>query len=288
MDQIKFLVDNSADISSKDLINLRTFYSPIIGSLGVAFYQHLYDLYNINRLKKYDLAKTSEFLVMSINQIKDAKNKLEGLGLIKTLQDKDGTLLFKLIKPLCANGIVKNSLIANLLKNKLGEVLYNNLIKNNAFYYYDETEFNNVSKNFFEVFSSEKISLQQEDCFDFKIINEHELIEDLTSEEYISYHTRKELSPSQILMLKKIKSLNFKDNAINNIIKYSISINNAIICNYILKIANDFARRNLYDAYLIDNELCQASLNRNNSYSLFSKKYNNINDDLNDLLTWDD
>lgn len=119
MNQIKFLVDNSADINSNDLINLRTFYTPVIGSLGLALYHHLYDLYNNDKLAKYDLSETSEFLVLSKEELRETKNKLEGIGLIKTFQDKEGNLLFKLLKPLNANEIVKNPLVSSILKINL-------------------------------------------------------------------------------------------------------------------------------------------------------------------------
>ncbi|WP_369991105.1 DnaD domain protein [Mycoplasmopsis arginini] len=289
MNQIKFLVDNSADINSNDLINLRTFYTPVIGSLGLALYHHLYDLYNNDKLAKYNLSETSEFLVLSEEELRETKNKLEGIGLIKTFQDKEGNLLFKLLKPLNANEIVKNPLVSSILKNKFGEFKFNKLIKEKALYYYECEKYNDVSKNFFEVFANEKIELNQDECFDFKLVNENELVDNLTSEQYICHYTRRELSPSQILMIKKVKSLNFKDKAINNFVKYSLSVNNAIVCNYIEKIANDFAKRNLFEADLIDNELSQVILFKNKNNANYEKNSSQIsNISLEDGLAWDD
>ncbi|WP_330463236.1 DnaD domain protein [Metamycoplasma gateae] len=289
MNQVKFFVDNSADINSNDLINLRTFYSPIIGSLGITFYHHLFDLYNINKLKKHDLYETSEFLLLDYFELEETKNKLEGLGLIKTFQDKDGNLLFKLIKPLNANEISNNCLIANILKNKIGEIKFNELIKQHAVYYFDNKNMNDVSKTFFDVFNCDKNMLKSIETFDFTLVNEDELLNTLSSEEYIFNYTKRELSPSQILMLKKIKLLNFDDKAINCFIKYSISVNNSIVCNYILKIADDFAKRNLFEAELIDNELSQViNFKNNTSINFATPKFKEISHNLDDGLSWDD
>ncbi|BAP39640.1 DnaD domain protein [Metamycoplasma canadense] len=292
MKYLNFYIDNPYDISSKDLINLRKLYSPIIGSLGIAFYHHLYDLHNTNKIKKHDLLETSEFLVLDEEQINKTKEILEGIGLLKTFQDKNGNLIFKLIKPLNANEISNNILVSSILKSKLGENKFNDLINENAIYSYDENNINDVSKNFFDVFGkSIKIETKNDD-FDFTIINEDELLNNLSPEKYIHHFTKRELSPTQIFMLKKIKQLNFDNKAINLFIQYSISINNSIVCNYIEKIANDFAKRNLFEANLIDIELSQAINVKRNSCNIknnwIDKKINNFNNNIDDPLNWDD
>ncbi|AZZ65301.1 hypothetical protein DMC14_000590 [Metamycoplasma phocicerebrale] len=292
MNQVKFFIDNSEDVSTKDLINIRTFYSPIVGTQGISLYHYFFDLYNTNNIEKYDLSETSEFLILSIEEIEKAKQKLEGIGLIRTFQDENGNLLIKLNKPLNANEIVKNSLISNLLISKIGNYKYQQLIKNNAVYSQDFSNLNDVSKNFFDVYSEENLILEQSDdnIFDFTLVDEAHLLSNLKSEEYIHYFTKKELSPSQILMLKKIKLLKFKDKAINAFIKYSINVNNSIVCNYIEKIANDFAKRNLFEAALIDSELNEIAnfKNKNGLTNKINKVKNNTLNKYDDGLKWDD
>ncbi|ENY69344.1 Hypothetical protein MAU_0560 [Metamycoplasma auris 15026] len=291
MQNYKFVIDNASMISSKDLVNLRTFYTPIIGNNGIAFYHHLYDLYNINKEKKYDLLATMNFLILDYKQLKKTKDELEAIGLIQTYQDLNGDLLFRLIKPLNANEISNNILISSMLQEKLGKDNYYQIIERNASYTFDENKLNNVSKTFFDVFETKNLLSQQDNSFDFKLKNDYQLINSLSAEEYIHHFTKKELSPSQLLMLKKIKLMNFRDNAINCIIKYSIAINNAIVCNYIEKIANDFAKRNLFEADMIDTELNQASFfkNKNTSHSTLKNKNNpSFDDGFCDGLAWDD
>ncbi|PZW00597.1 DnaD domain protein [Metamycoplasma auris] len=291
MQNYKFWIDNAGTISSKDLVNLRTFYTPIIGNNGIAFYHHLYDLYNINKEKKYDLVSTMNFLILDFSELQKTKNELEAIGLIKTFQDINGDILFRLIRPLNANEISNNILISSILQEKIGQENYYKIIQKNANYTFDENKLNNISKSFFDIFDTKKLLYTQDIKLDFKLKNDYQLMNSLSAEEYIHYYTKRELSPSQILMLKKIKLMNFSDSAINSIIKYSIAINNSIVCNYIEKIANDFAKRNLFEADMIDNELNQASLfkNRNLVHSSMKSKDNNaMQNDLSDGLAWDD
>ncbi|PYF42202.1 DnaD domain protein [Metamycoplasma alkalescens] len=293
MQNYKFLIDSKIDINSKDLINLRTFYTPIIGIQGISFYQYLFDLYHLDKKTSHDWDLVSDFLTLDFSELEIIKNKLEALGLIKTFQDSNGNLLFRLFKPLNANEIVNNILISNLLESKIGKEKFDFLIKKNAHYYFDEDKMTNISKNFFEIFGQKKVLKNQKKSFNFELLQEKDWLNNLSSEEYIYNFTKKALSPTQILMLKKIKTLKFSDPAINCIIKYSISINNSIVCNYIEKIANDFAKRNLFEADMIDNELNQVInyKNSNNSRLLMLKKESDFEFEkskFDDGLSWDD
>ncbi|MBN4089446.1 DnaD domain protein [Mycoplasma enhydrae] len=291
MNQIKFFVDSFEDITSKDLVNIRTFYSPIIGLDGISLYHHFYDLYNLNRTKKYDLTETSEFLVLDLNNLINARHKLEAIGLLKTFQDLEGNLLIKLNKPLNANEIAKNELVSELLISKLGENKYLNLIKNNAAYFHDASQMNDVSKKFFDMFDKNQVFFKNQNCLDFMINDESHMINNLNSAEYIHFLTKKELSPSQLLMLKRIRALKFDDVAINYFIRYSVNINNSIVCSYIEKIALDFAKKRIFDSSLIDSELSEAMQfkNKNNIITKTSQKRTwDFSDYSEDGLSWDD
>ncbi|WP_412031594.1 hypothetical protein [Metamycoplasma buccale] len=293
-----YLVERLDNITSTDLTNLRLFYSCIIGTNATSFYQYLNDLSNlsINIQKTHTLDETTEFLLLTKDQIEDARNKLEAIGLLKSYNwDNDG-ILFSLKRPLNANEISKNSFISSFIIEKLGEEKYQSLLKNQGIFTFDKENKRDISKKFYEVFDLSKINIKATKFFNnFEVMNNKNAIKTMASEDFIKFITGNESSPSQLLMIKKLRKIKFNDNCINLFINFSINVNKIIIVNYIEKIAQDYAKRDLFLADEVDLELNATYLSKkmNNNIS-YQSEYEDIEKTSEKILNlcgetnWDD
>ncbi|WP_373435326.1 DnaD domain protein [Metamycoplasma equirhinis] len=264
-----FYIENSTSINSNDLQNLRLFYGPIIGNNAILLYEHLLDLHNLYaKNQRHDFCETFEFLLLDENLLASCKEKLEGVGLLKTYQISDGSLLLELLKPLSANQFIKNEFLSCLSRNKIGEKKFLEIMAKKAEICFDKTKMKEVSRKSFDVFDIKAIDFKDKPkCNISFTIHDFELLKDIvTPEEFIVAFTELELSPTQILMINRLKQLKFDSASINSFIYYSIRINNAIVCKYIETIANDYAKRNLFNAQKIDLELKTSYMSKTNHH----------------------
>ncbi|ACF07401.1 Chromosome replication initiation and membrane attachment protein [Metamycoplasma arthritidis] len=264
-----FYIENPENVNKCDLENLRLFYLPVIGTTATCLYQYLLDLYDllVDKTKKLNLNETLQFLGLNFELFKEAKEKLEALGLIKTYLSPNYETLYSLKTPLCANGIAQNSLLSNLIIKKIGIDQYTEIIKAKAKMSFNKNEFYEVSKKYFEVFDVNEINFQKP-TFDFEIQDISNAKDHLKSEDFIKYLIKREPSPSQLLMLKKLRKMAFSDKSINLFINFSFNVNNLIVVNYIEKIAKDYARRNIFEADAVDSELGYALCSKTREFSV--------------------
>ncbi|AWX69539.1 DnaD domain protein [[Mycoplasma] anseris] len=274
----KFLIENNDNVDHVDLENLRLFYSPILGIKAISFYQYLFDLFSINHHQDtFDLQDTQEFLSFDNSNVIEAREMLEALGLLKSYKTNDGMLLFELKKPLSANNIVKNKIIANLLIKKIGQKRFDELINKKANFHFNKNSMLEISKKYHEVFDLDNYVHNEVQTYDFELSDQSVAKKQLKSEEYISYILKKEPSPSQLLMIKHLTKLGFQDHQINLFINYSMNINKCIVVKYIEKIAKDYANKKLFEADEIDKELQMAYMSKAKNDFIFShySHYNN-------------
>ncbi|AWX69988.1 hypothetical protein DP067_01195 [Mycoplasmopsis anatis] len=152
-----FRIYRGEQIASEDLRNLRLFYTSFLGATTVLLYEFLYDL--IFNKDKYDSTFTydtlSLYLNISMDELNEARQKLESVSLIETHSDsKESRTIFVLFKPLSSAQMIKNAFIPRLIKNNIGEVNYErvvNLTNNNTFK--GNETLVNISASFHEMFS---------------------------------------------------------------------------------------------------------------------------------------
>ncbi|WPB50611.1 DnaD domain protein [Metamycoplasma subdolum] len=262
-----FYIASNNGINSQDLENLRIFYTPIVGRKGIALYFYLFDSFNLYKysLKKYLFEELMDFLALNETKFMKAKELLEASNLLKTYVDSNGNLIFELIKPLTANEIINNKLLSSILSKKIGVKKFNELLDLKQVATFEKQNLLDVSKKSFEVFDFE--SLEGEDIKNKAPVsyNFKEKTNTLEPLNFIKYINNRLASPSEILMVKKLRRLSFSDLSINLFINYSMNVNNAIVVNYINKIASDYAERNIFDAEEIDLELETTLINKINS-----------------------
>lgn len=119
------------DLDKKNLINL---YEPIVGCLAISLYLTLWsDLDKTETISKdFSHHHLMTFLKAKLDYIKEARESLEAVGLIKTYikQDKDiNHYIYELYSPISAYDFFNHPVLNVVLYNNIGENEYKTLVK---------------------------------------------------------------------------------------------------------------------------------------------------------------
>ena len=119
------------DLDKKNLINL---YEPIVGCLAISLYLTLLsDLDKTETISKdFTHHHLMTFLKAKLDYIKEARESLEAVGLIKTYikQDKDiNHYIYELYSPISAYDFFNHPVLNVVLYNNIGENEYKTLVK---------------------------------------------------------------------------------------------------------------------------------------------------------------
>ena len=119
------------DLDKKNLINL---YEPIVGCLAISLYLTLWsDLDKTETISKdFTHHHLMTFLKAKLDYIKEARESLEAVGLIKTYikQDKDiNHYIYELYSPISAYDFFNHPVLNVVLYNNIGENEYKTLVK---------------------------------------------------------------------------------------------------------------------------------------------------------------
>ena len=120
------------EIDKKNLINL---YEPIIGPLPISLYLTLWSDLDKSETMSVDYTHhhLMTFLKTKLDLIKEARESLEAVGLIKTYLKKDSDInhyIYELFSPLSAYEFFNHPILNVVLYNNIGESEYKNLLKN--------------------------------------------------------------------------------------------------------------------------------------------------------------
>lgn len=119
------------DLDKKNLINL---YEPIVGCLAISLYLTLWsDLDKTETISRdFTHHHLMTFLKAKLDYIKEARESLEAVGLIKTYikQDKDiNHYIYELYSPISAYDFFNHPVLNVVLYNNIGENEYKTLVK---------------------------------------------------------------------------------------------------------------------------------------------------------------
>ncbi len=156
INQVKFNIVSSFSLSSDDLSVISLLYSPLIGSEAVGLYLGLQSLLERNNLKSEEYIHQEIFDLYSLNEksFLKARYQLEGIGLLVTYEN-DVELLYSLCPPLSAKNFIKDATLGLYLYSKVGKELFDKIYNHFKIEKIDKTKYNNVTKGFEEVFTSE-------------------------------------------------------------------------------------------------------------------------------------
>ena len=153
-----YLVINKSIITDQDKLVLNMLYLPIIGSLPIMLYNTLLNDLDHQNLMSDDLehAHLLSNLKVTCEELTNARNALEGIGLIKTYLKKDtvNKYIYELYSPVSAHEFFSHPIFNIVLYNNVGKKEYERLLANFKIPKINKEEYTEVTHSFSDVFKS--------------------------------------------------------------------------------------------------------------------------------------
>ena len=153
-----YIVINKTILSDNDRKILTMLYQPIIGQLPISLYFTLW-----SDLDKFELMSTDfthhhlmSTMKLNLNEIIEARQKLEAVGLIKTYY-KEGNInnyIYELYSPLSANSFLEHPILNIVLFNNIGKKEYDKIVKYYKIPKINLKGFQDITSSFTETFGS--------------------------------------------------------------------------------------------------------------------------------------
>ena len=233
-----FNVINHSYLNDNDRKLLIMLYEPIVGVVGINLYFNLWTF--LDREIVLSETYTHKVLItnmgVTLKEISDAREKLEGLGLLKVYL-KEGEInnyIYELNAPLSASDFFANPLLASVLYTSVGSFNYKKIKEYFKFPKINLKEYTNITESFTDVFES--VSMVETDNSEIikknyaKVGIESELdIEEIISmiPDLMLNHTKVTESTKE-LILKLSFVYNFDSNKTIEVIKGSINDKHSI------------------------------------------------------------
>lgn len=153
-----YLVINKTILTEVDRKNIISLYEPIIGSSAVSLYFTLWRDLNTNELisRDFNHHHLIGMLKLSLFEIKEAREGLEAVGLLKTyVQNGEvNNYLYELYSPLVAEEFFTHPVLNIILFNNIGKVEYEALKNEYEKIKFNLTGYQDISKTLDMTFSS--------------------------------------------------------------------------------------------------------------------------------------
>ncbi len=158
-----YTVINKGILSDIDQNNLITLYEPIIGPIAVSLYLTFFKELDKKQLTSitYTHHHLMTILKLDLESIKQAREALEGVGLLKTYF-KEGdvnTYIYELYSPLNANEFFNHPIFNVILYSNIGKKEYDLIKKEYARSSFNLKEFKDISKMLDMTFKSSSLQL---------------------------------------------------------------------------------------------------------------------------------
>ena len=262
-----YIVLNKTMLNNEDRLILLKLYEPIIGAIAINLYFTLWA--NLDTLNIISTEFTHHNLIatmrIKLEDILEAREKLEGIGLIKTYF-KEGNInnyIYELYSPLDPEEFLNNPILSVSLESNVGKREFNKIVKFFKIPKIDLDVYEDITASFSEVFDSVNASE----------INEIENIRkvksiDLIVDEKIDLNNILSMIPEEFLnrrsITSKMKSLIYKLSFIYNLDDEELS---------------ELIRNSINEKHMIDERILRDNCsnyytfeNKNSSPSLIYKK----------------
>jgi len=196
-----FVVINKAILNDQDRLSLTLLYQPIVGSVAISLYITLWGYLEQDKLAS--LLNTHQDLIrnmqMKLEDILEARQKLEAIGLLKTYYQKGevNKYIYELYNPLTVYDFLNNPILNIALYNNISKKEYKRIINQFSTPKLDLSDYEDISCTFKDVYHFAG-SEQREN----NIQKLHHL--DLSFEPTISFHEMLSLIPEEILNYRSI------------------------------------------------------------------------------------
>ena len=197
-----FVVINKTILNDQDRLILNLLYQPLIGSIAINLYLTLWSFLDRNKINSSGNDHNDLVISMQIKleDIKEAREKLEGIGLIKTYLKKGdvNSYIYELYSPLSAFEFINNPVLNTALYNNLSRKEYKRIVEFLTVPKIELKGYKDISCGFKDIFSfvsSDKIGNEN-----IKKINHL----DLSFESNINFNDILSSIPEPMLNLKTI------------------------------------------------------------------------------------
>ena len=174
-----FVVINRTILNDQDRKLLTMLYQPIIGQTAISLYFTLWSYLDRNEI--ISLEWTHHHLMTSmrikLSEIVEAREKLEGIGLLKSYIKKGNinNFVYELYSPLSAHEFINNPVLDTSLYNNVGASEYEKIISYFKIPKMNLKEYIDITCNFNEVFESTKLNSYDHVIQDIKKRNVNKL-----------------------------------------------------------------------------------------------------------------
>lgn len=223
------------------LINL---YQPLIGAVAISLYNTLWSF--LDRLELISLEFTHNTLLnnmmISCSEFKDAREKLEAIGLIKTYvkEESVNNYVYELYSPMSAKEFLNNPILNTALYNAIGVKEYERTIEFFKIPYINLRNYEDVTSKFSDTFIWTTSTMRNMEMYNLKNKNSRTL--SIISK--IDVNTILNLIPEELLNHRSITK---------DMKEYLMKI--SFIYNYDNEIMVELIRNSLTDKHTIDKNL---------------------------------
>lgn len=246
-----YIVINRTLLSDKDRNILIMLYQPLIGSIAISLYYTLWSY--LDKLEIMSSEWTHHHLMgnlrIKLEEILEAREKLEAIGLLKTYVKKNGTknYIYELYSPLSAHEFLNNPILATSLYNNIGKIEYEKTIQYFQNYTVDLKDYENITCSFSEIFEPVAITSYELLNDDIKRSNKRNL--DIISK--IDLNDVFALIPEELF---NIRSLNRETKDLLIKLSFIYNLNEEML--------NEIIRNSLTEKRTIDKELLRKNARR--------------------------
>ena len=247
-----YIVLNKSIITEKDQKIVSMLYQPIIGHVATSLYFTLLSDLDSNCFVSDE--KTHHYLIsrmqLKINDIVEAREKLEAVGLIKTYFKKDNInqYVYLLYSPLEANDFFNHPILNIVLYNNLGKKEYERVVSQFKIPNISLRGYDDITCSFDDVFVSTRGTVLEKDNNYFKRESNNLVINSDIDFSLLSNNSNDKYLTNEIKELINCLSYIYKisTSEMQNIIKISLNEKGCIDKNLL--------RKNCRDYYKFDNQ----------------------------------
>ena len=155
-----YIVKNNTILNNEDRNLLITLYQPVIGSVAINLYFTLWS--HLDGCELIGEEYTHHYLMTSmglkLEDILEAREKLEAIGLLKTYIKKESinNYVYELYSPLDAYEFMANPILMNILMNNIGKRELKKLIQMFTVPKMDLKDYEDITNSFNDVFKVDK------------------------------------------------------------------------------------------------------------------------------------
>lgn len=215
-----FIVINKTVLNESDRRILTLLYQPLVGNTAISLYSTLWSYLDKFELLSIEWAHSHLLtnMMITVNELDDARVKLEAIGLIKTYVKRGSinSYVYELYSPMSAVEFINNPILSTALYNNIGKLEYEKTINYFKLPKINLKEYEDITSNFSDVFAWSNIPLSNNLIHDLKRTRYRNL-EILSS---IDVNVILSLIPEELLtrrsITKEIKDLIYKVSYIYN------------------------------------------------------------------------